>query len=154
MKEITINIQDYLSDDELKQIVIEETRNNIRYLLKDEKNASRILSNLSYNIVYDEIDKIIPESRELVIKQTMGVLNDIKSYSVFRDNNYGGTKSIGQQILDGCVLGNKDLINEKVKETITNKDYSEEIWRKFEELGETFIDNIYTIVALGRKGKQ
>jgi len=45
------------------------------------------------------------------------------------------------------------MINQKVKDTITNHDYSDEIWRKFEELGETFISNIYSIVELGKKPK-
>lgn len=55
--------------------------------------------------------------------------------------------------MENSVRDNKDLINEKVKETITNSDYNKEIWDKFEELGENFMDNIYTIVELGRKKK-
>ena len=43
------------------------------------------------------------------------------------------------------------MINEKVKETILNKDYSEEIWSKFQELGETFAENIYEITRLGKQ---
>jgi len=146
-----INIQDYLSQDEIKDIVIDEVRNNIKAYFKNEQNAERLLSNLSYAIVYDEIDKVIPNSRDLVISKTQKLLNDIKSYQVFRYHYNSNTpESIGAKIVENCVMENKDLMNQMVKDTILNKDYSSKIWDKFEELAESFISNIYSIVELGR----
>jgi len=49
------------------------------------------------------------------------------------------------------VAENKDVMNRKIKDVITNHDYSSEIWEKFEALGESFISNIYDIVELGKK---
>lgn len=148
---LKINIHDYLSDAEIKRIVEDELRERIREMFKNESESQRLLSNLSYYIVYDEIDKIIPNSRDLVQEKTMVILKDIKSYQVFRDRSYGSKASLAYEIMENSVRDNKDLINEKVKETIINSDYNKEIWDKFEELGENFIDNIYSIVELGRK---
>ena len=153
-KQLTIDVSDYLNESEIKELVKEQLRYEVSKFFKDESNAQRLLSNLSYQIVFDEVDKIIPNSRELVISKTNEVLNDIKSFSVFRDGSYGGSKSLAYQILEESVRNNRSLINDKVKEVITNRDYSKEIWDKFEELGETFISNIYEITRLGKENSK
>lgn len=144
-----INVEDYLSQDEIKQIVIDQVKSEVRELFKTEENAKRILSNLSYELVFNEIDKVIPNSRQLIIEKTTSILNNIQSYSVFRNRDYGKA-SLAYELMEQAVRENKDLLNHKVKETITDKDYSQEIWSKFEELGETFMSNIYAISELGR----
>ena len=148
-----INIKDYLSNDEIKEIVVDELRNQIKDHFKDEDRAARLLSNFSYKLIYDEIDKTIPNSRQLIESKTKEILLDIKSYSVFRNSSYGQTPSPAHKIMEQAVTDNKDLINGKVKETIINKDYSEEIWNKFEDLADSFTNNIYSILELGRNKK-
>jgi len=151
--ETTINITDYLSQEEIKSIVADQLRESIKAMFKSESDAQRLLSNLSYQIVFDEIDKVIPNSRELVIEKTTSILKDIKSYQVFRDASYGGKTSLAYDILTNTVRNNVALIDQKVKEKITNHDYSDEIWSRYENLAESFISNIYEIVRLGREGK-
>jgi hypothetical protein len=145
-----INVENYLNHNEIKEIVQDELRNQVRQFFKNEQEAQRLLSNLSYQIVFNEIDKVVPNSHQLVVDKTMEVLNDIKSFSVFRDGSYG-SKSAAYVIMETAVRNNVDLINEKVKETIINKDYSEKIWETFENLADTFITNIYEITRLGRE---
>ena len=149
--ELSIDVEQYLSRDEIKDLCIEQVRVEISKFFKNEENAQRLLGNLSYNLVFDEIDKVVPNSRGMIAAKTMSILGDIKSYQVFRDASYGGQKSLGQQYMEQAVKDNKDLINERVRETIINKDFSEEVWTKFEELSDTFASNIYEIVRLGRK---
>ena len=151
--ELKINLADYLSQDEIKEAVREQIKCEVSNLFRNEENAKRLLSNLSYEIVFNEIDKVIPNSRNLVIQKTESILNDIKSYQVFRDASYGGKKSIAYELMENSVKNNVELLNEKVKETIINKDYSKEIWDKFENLADSFMSNIYTIVELGRNKK-
>ncbi len=148
-----IEIEKYLSEAEIKNIVSDQIRYEVSEFFKTEKNAQRLLSNLSYEIVFNEIDKVIPNSRELVISKTKTVLNDIKNYQVFRDASYGSDKSLGYKIMEESVKYNKDLINEKVKETITSKDYSKEIWDRYEAMAESFMSNFYEIARLGRENK-
>lgn len=150
---IKLNIEDYLTHEEIKDIMKDQVRNEVRNFFKDEKNAQRLLSNLSYQIVFDEVDKIIPNSRETIVNTTLKLVNDVKSYTVFRDRSYGSSPSLAYTYMEEAVKLNKDLINEKVKETIINKDYSEEIWNQFEKLSNTFVENIYAITDLGRQAK-
>jgi hypothetical protein len=148
---MNIKIEKYLSEEEIKDIVSDEIRTQIRKLFDTEKNAQRLLSNLSYQIVFDEVDKTIPNCLEVIANNTKKIIGESSSYNVFRDSSYGSPKSLAYQIMEQAVSENKELINTKVKDTIVNTDYSKEIWDKFEELGENFISNIYDIVKLGKK---
>jgi hypothetical protein len=148
-----IKIEDHLSPQEIKEIVIDEARNRIRELFKDEKNTNRILSNISYEIVFDEVDKIIPNSKEVIKNQMVKILENPSSFTVFREKDEWRKESLATSFIHEAVKENKDLLKSKVKETIINKDYSKEIWNIFEKLGENFLDNIYEIVRLGRSDK-
>ena len=151
---VKINVADYVTENEIKEIVQDEIRQTVRNFFADEKNAQRLLSNLSYQIVFDEVDKIVPDCRNIIKEKTLEIINkDSFSYNVFRQKSYGSPNSLAYDYIEQTVRECKDLINQKVKDTITNHDYSDEIWRKFEELGETFISNIYSIVELGKKPK-
>lgn len=148
-----INLTEYLTKEEVKEIVINEVKDQIRQFFKDEKNSMRLLSNLSYQIVFDEVDKIVPNCREMIVDKTTEVLKNSINYAVFHKSSFGSSASLATQIVEAAVKDNKEMINQKVKETITSHDYRDEIWSKFEELSETFISNIYSIVELGRKKK-
>lgn len=151
---LNIDVADYLSPQEIKELIQEQLRSEIHSFFRDEKNAQRLLSNLSYQIVFDEIDKVVPNSQQLVVVSTTKVLKDIKSYSVFRDASYGSAPSLAYKYMEDAVRNNKALIEQQVVATMTSKDYSNEIWSKFEELGETFASNIYEITRLGRDNKK
>ena len=148
-----IEIENYLSYNEIKEIVQDELRNQIRQLFKNEQEAERLLSNLSHEIVQQEVEKIVPNHQEKIVKKVASIINDKDiSFYVFRHHySTDAPQSTGAKILDEAVKANKELINEKVKETIINKDYSEIIWDKFENLADTFITNIYEITRLGRE---
>ena len=149
-----INIEDYLSHDEVKEIVIDRIRAEVAKLFNDEENAKRILSNLSYQIVFDEVDKIIPNSKDVICQKTVNVINSKDfSFNVFRKGDAWSKASSAYLIMENTIKENKHLIEEKVKSTIENRDYTDDVWAKFEELGETFISNIYEIVRLGRQKK-
>lgn len=151
---VKINVADYVTENEIKEIVQDEIRQTVRNFFADEQNAQRLLSNLSYQIVFDEVDKIVPDCRNVIKEKTLEIINkDSFSYNVFRQKSYGSPNSLAYDYIEQTVKECKDVINQKVKDTITNHDYSDEIWRKFEELGETFISNIYSIVELGKKPK-
>ena len=121
-------------------------------MFKNETEAQRLLSNLSYQIVFNEVDKVVANSQDVIVKKTTELVNDVKSYTIFRYHYYSGSPdNNGARILEQAIIDNKQLINEKVKETIINKDYSEKIWEAFENLADTFISNIYEITRLGRE---
>lgn len=145
-----INIKDcgvYLSKDEIKSIIQSEFRQAIRDQMSSSEEVERILSNLCYNVVFKYIDEIVPNSKEKIQNNVKSIVNDKSSCLVF--NKEGLASSYILQ----TVKENKDLINQKVKDTILKHDYSSDIWDRFRELGDTFSSSIDSIVELGRRAK-
>lgn len=148
--EMTIDIRDHLSDEDLKEIAIDEFRASLRKHFDSEDNATRILSNLAYQMVYDAVDKIIPGYQDVLEKKVAHIINNMNyDHSIFNfDYLSGRPKSLGANIIQSTVNDNKDLIKQRVIESIQNKDYSEGAWCKFESLAEDFTSNIYDFVEL------
>jgi len=152
-----INVIDYLDNKEIKEICESEIRLQIREHFKSEENAKRLLSNLAYHIVKEEINKIVPNyETELVSKIISLIKSKDMGYQLFDFDTYGSgrSKSLGAKIVEQTIKENEALIKEKVINSITNKDYSEEAWNKFESLAETFTSNIYDFVEQMRSKSQ
>lgn len=150
-----IKIENYLSESEIKEIVQEELREQVRKHFSSEKEAERLLINLSHEIVQQEVEKIVPNHQEMIVKKVASIINDKDlSFYVYRHHySTDAPQSTGAKILDEAVRANKDFINQKVIDTILNKDYSEEIWNKFESMADTFMSNIYAITEIARKNQ-
>lgn len=148
-----IKIENYLDETEIKEIVENELRIQIRQHFKNEENARRLTSNIAYEIVTDEVNKIIPNYEQELINKVVELLSkkDL-TYHIFDFDTYGGGKarSLGAKIMEEAVRENKQLIKDKVVEGIQNRDYSEEAMIKLENLGEDFASNIYNFVELMR----
>lgn len=152
-----IKITDYLQQHEIKEIVSDELRAQIREHFRNEENARRLLSNLSYQLVSEEVEKIVPNYEKELVEKVVSLLNDKKavSYRLFDfDYNTGNAKSLGAKIVENTVRENQQLIKDKVIDTIQNADYSEEALIKFESLAEEFTSNIYEFVEMMRDRKQ
>lgn len=149
-----INITDYLDKEEIKEIVSDELRQQIKLHFKNEENAKRLLSNLAYEIVTEEVNKIVPNYEETLIAKVAELINkkDL-TYHIFDFDTYGGGKarSLGARILEQTVRENTELIKSKMVEGIQNRDYSEEALIRMENLSDSFAGNIYEFVELMRK---
>ena len=151
-----INFKDYLSDDEVKEIVQDELRIQVRKLFSGtEENTQRLLSNLAYAIVRDEVDKIVPNYEEqLVNKVAELVKSKDLSFHVFNYHySTNAPTSFGSKVIEQTVKENQQLIKDKVVKTIQETDYSEQALMKFESLAEDFTSNIYDFVNLMRDKK-
>jgi len=144
-----IQISDYLSQEDIKEICADELRKQIRQHFNNESNAQRLLTNLSYSIVQEEVDAITPNYHEELVAKVAKLINDKDlSFHLFRYNYYDGKpESLGAKIVDQTIQENKQVIKDKVLDTIVNKDYSDQAWCKFESLAEEFTNNIYDFVA-------
>ena len=151
-----INITDYLSTDEIKEICSDELRIQIQKYFRDEKNANRLISNLSYQFMIDEIEKITPNYEKQITEKVAKLIAEKDlSFYLFDFDSYGGgrSKSLGAKIYEQAVEENKDIIKSRIAQCIKNKDFSEEIFAKFENLSENFMSNIYELVDLMRGAK-
>lgn len=144
-----IKIENYLNHEEIKEVVVDELRNQIRKHFNDEKNAERLLINLSHQIVSDEVEKITPNYKEKIVGKVNELINEKDlSYHLYNFHyNTHKAVSLGAKIIEEAVSENKQLIKDKVLDGIINKDYSDEAWSKFESLAEDFTSNIYDFVS-------
>lgn len=152
-----INFKDYLTDSEVKEIVQDELRIQIRLFFSgSEENKQRLLSNLAYSVVREEIDTIVPNYHEDLVNKVSELLQkkDL-SFHVFNFDHFTGVaKSYGAKVVENTVKENTELIKSKVIEAIQNKDYTEEALIKLENLSEEFTSNIYNFVELIRKNNE
>lgn len=146
LQELKINVYDFLDEDEIKDIVVQEFKNSIRRELNSHE-FERHMSNITYLDVYEEVDKITPNYKETIAEKVVETISkDIGTYIIFRnDDAYGNKKSIGQKILDELVVENKEKIKVEV-EKVLNKFYEEDLYYSIQE-------NIERVVAdiLGKK---
>lgn len=152
-----IKITDYLQQHEIKEIVSDELRVQIREHFRNEENAKRLLSNLAYHMVTEEVNKIVHDYEKDLVEKVVSLLQDKQSlnYRLFDyDYSSGVAKSFGAKVVEQTVRENQQLIKDRVIETLQNRDYHEDAWNKFENLAEEFTSNIYEFVELMRAKKE
>lgn len=152
MKEIMINIDDYLTNEEIKEIIGEEIKENIRINIRDNKSITTFLNNLSYKYVWeiieDEVEKKLDGiAKEVITEKVVEIIKKLSSYDVFRSGDYFNKKSIAQKILDDAVEENKEILQKKVKE-ILEKEYLGIQAR--EEMAEIVSNAIYELLSVKR----
>jgi len=137
--EIKINIEDYLSNEEIKEECKAAIRSVIVSQYRDEVATKRLISNLSYEIVFDQISQTInQDASELVRKNVLEILCNKSAYRylIFRRKDcISNTDSKACIILDEVAEGAKDVIKEKVLEAINKYDFgkSSDICQRIED---------------------
>lgn len=143
-----ININDYLDEDELKEIAQEEFRSAARSHFRDERQISRIISNLGYKVIFEEVDRIIgDDTRKLIAKQvpkTIGTKG--LSFEIFRRPDRWEGPSLGYKLLEQAVKDNQHIITEQVKSVLENagEDRLFQIMNSVtDDITETFINMLF-----------
>ena len=153
-KNLEIDINDYLSKEEIKEIIKKEVGHSVSIQLRDENKLTRILSNISYQIIFDEIDKILPNYKE---KLKDNVFQHITSanypFYIFQDRTPYSKPSLATQYLEEVIEDNEDLIKQTVLGTILNKDHSEKIWNQWEQMASDFSENIFELARMAKEKK-
>lgn len=131
--EIKVNIEDYLTEDEISNICKEE----IAYKIKDQLKylqPSDILGNISYKIVFQKVEEIMQMKQEemskMIEEKVVNIIENFGGYEVFRskDKGYGGKDSLATIYLKQSVENNKDLIDNRVKDLLG--DFNVELFRQ------------------------
>lgn len=118
MKEIEINIKDYISEEEITKIVIEEVKRHVRSVIGDvsvgSDKSSVLIRQLAKNLARDGVQEIIPNFKELINAQIESEIKKI-TLSDFFISSFGWSNP-GNKILNGVLSDNKELLDAKVKE--------------------------------------
>jgi len=127
--EIKLNIEDYLTKEEIKEILKQE----LRYAIQN--NRERILSNVAYTMGVKFISELLDENDiEFVRKKVKDILRDDSAirFEVFRNASIFDKKSKALDIIESEVANCEKLLREKVRKAINFVD-EEKIAEKIEE---------------------
>ena len=113
-----IKIEDYLSEEEIKEIVKEEIRKHVRNCVGEvsvSSDKSRVLlSVMAKGIARDGVQGLIPNFQELINEHIKEEVSKLKLHDFFTENM--GWRSTGNKIMNGILSDNKALIDAKIKE--------------------------------------
>ena len=111
-----INIDDYLTEDHKREIIIEQYRLVVSSNMKSEADIQRILSNAGFNTVYSIVDECFDGSSKAVIKAKINeILNDPSAYHIFnKPDAWSRETNSAYDYLQKCVEENRDTIRDKV----------------------------------------
>ena len=143
-KEITINVEDYLTEEDIKQAAIERLKYEFMKQLGNS-NIYTILSNITYEYVFKAVANALGissnEFEQQIIDSIKEALKpDTIKYQVFRRKDvWNKTESPAVAILDNVLKDCKPKIEEMVNTIIEQYD--------FRELREEIEDTIYGCIC-------
>jgi len=126
MSEITIKIEDYLNEEDIREACMSACKLFVAQLLERQKDLTVMLQNAAYGIATEYVSKNLGEDAELLIsKQVHEIISELSTYTVFRQGSYGDKDSNGWIYLQQAVADNQELIEERVKTIISESGASE-----------------------------
>lgn len=127
--EVAIKIEDYLSEEEIKDIAKEQIACAIREKFRKESDIERIITNLSYEFLFKAVSESIGEDSFEKIKNTVVSLLEDDShirYSIWRRKDaWENEQSPAVDIMYQAIKDNHELIENRVYELISNYDFNE-----------------------------
>lgn len=150
-----IKIENYLSDEKIKEIVSDELRQQIRDYFKNESNANRLIINLSYDVVIEAVNEIVPNFHEILVEKTQRLINEKDlSFVLFNyDYSTGNPKSLAAKIIEQTVNQNKPLIQDNTVKAIHAINYEDKALKTLKRLSDEFASNIYEFIEIIRNKK-
>lgn len=148
-KTFEIKVDDYLTEEEIKEIVIDEVRNSVRR--RDEENLTRIITNASHYWFRDIVSEVMGDDFNSEIEnQVKKVLSEVSSYTIIREGSYGDKPSKAYLLIQEYVEKHKSILENKVKEKIENlKEFDILSYKGREEIADSVSQAIYDVVMRG-----
>lgn len=121
---MTFNIDDYLSEERKAEIAKEMFRDAVRNKLREPGSLDRIMSNISYYTVFQEVDAAVEDGgetlRELIRERAFKVINKGSNYDVFRSKTAWSDASTATKIIEELLQEKRDLIRDRVTQVIND----------------------------------
>lgn len=116
---IELNIEDYLSDEEIKDIAKEEVKKYIRDVIGNNSDTESskeysFVRKLAKQLAFEGCQELIPNFEELMNEHIREQINTIKISDLFWKTM--GWRSEGNKIINRVLSANESLIEAKVKE--------------------------------------
>ena len=124
---LTVNISDYLTDEDILNECKDQCRRSVQEYLTDKKNMERVLSNMAYSASYKFLDDCLTDEMMSSIKlKTREIIESDSSFGLFRKKDaWGAVDSPAYSEQKRAMEEHKHLISPLVKKAIQDRDYSE-----------------------------
>lgn len=121
--ELKINIEDYITPEEIKAVAMDAVRESIRRIFcGDEANLNRLISNLSYEFIFKAVSDAIGEDAQTKITSKVRELLEDGScirYELWRKrDSFEKYESPAIPMFHKAIEDNEDLIRAKVMQSI------------------------------------
>lgn len=131
MAEIAVDIEDYVSESDIAEMVRDAVRYQIqekaRYVV-DYYGYDTLINNVAYEIVRQMLDEQGLDINEMLTESVKKVINKLSEYTVFYDgaeyNSYGAQskyKSHGRVVMNEVIDELRPEIKDKVHELMVDK---------------------------------
>lgn len=153
---IEININDYISEEEKKQIAINAFKESIRESLENTTTIEKIISNAAHYAVFQAIDEAVgaENNKEIIVEKTKKLINenDLSRYT-FRYNTFHNKEatSVASILLEKTIKDNEELFKEKILETIKNLDVNETVLNSIDNAVENLARNVFDLVEFAKQ---
>ncbi len=107
-----INIEDYFSESEIREIVKEEVKGHVRGILGQKETS--FITQLAKSLAKDGVQELIPNFEELLNEHIKAQIESIKLETIFWESF--GWRSTGNKLINKILANNEPLIEAKIKE--------------------------------------
>ena len=155
-----IEIDNYLTEEEKKEIAIDVFRERISKdlfkghmsNLERDSEIQRIIGNISHDIVIEEMNRRISNYEEMIKTKVKEILNknDLSYYIFKRKDAWEREESLGTTYIQEEIRANKDIIKNKVRETIANYDAEVDVSNAISEEFNNMSNTLYELSDLFR----
>lgn len=144
-----INIKEYLSEEEIKEAILCALRDGVKKMFNDEREVARILSNVSYYTIFNEIDKIVPGCKDKIQENIQKQIEDGDyRYHVFREASFGNAGGEGARIAREYVYSRREEIMAKVQKAIDDYDVKPLVEKMFQRSFNDLADRFQNIADM------
>ena len=136
---IELDIDDYLSYDEKKQLCIDYVKETLR---GDPRQEERVLGNMAYSAAFAILDSVLtPEMMQSIRETATEQISKVSDFHIFRKKDAWGQEDSPAYVeVRNAVNEHKHLINPLVKQAILEHDYEKDLPDAGENLSWCIID--------------
>ena len=156
--EVTINIDDYLSEEEKKEIAIDVFRNQVKTQLfksidgtvQSDSEVQRVIGNISYEIVFNEVQKYIPNAKKMVEDKVSKILKEKDlSYYIFRKKDaWDKEESLAITYLNQEVKSYEEMFKSRIKKEMEEYDLGDDLNKELSNKFDKLADTMYSLSDL------
>lgn len=157
-----INIDEYISEEEKKEIAIDVFRQQVKNELfksingtvQSDSEIQRVIGNITHQIVFKEVQKYIPDAKEQIISKVKKSLSKDLSYEIFRKKDvWDKEEGLAVKYLREEIKNNEKYFKSRIKQTIEEYDFKDQLREEISVKFENIAESLYSLSELIQSNK-